>query len=147
MGPIQPLGNKKAAKYIITTTEYLTRWVEAQPIKYCSTATATKFIIEYILSRFTCPEILISDRGTHFLNETISALLEEFQVYHQKSMPYHLQANGTVEAFNNILESALTNICNVKRNDWNVRILTILWAYKTTCKNLTRQTQCRLVYG
>eukprot|EP00253_Pinus_taeda_P003230 PITA_03230 len=44
---------------------------------------------------------------THFLNETISTLTEEFQVYHQQGTSYHLQANGTIEAFNNILETAL----------------------------------------
>jgi hypothetical protein len=38
-----------------------------------------KFIFEYVLTRFGCPKILMSDRGTHFLNETISALMEEFQ--------------------------------------------------------------------
>jgi len=76
-----------------------------------------KFIFEYILSRFVCPNILMTDRGIHFLNETIVAFLEEFQIYHQKSMPYHLQVNGIVQAFNKILESALTKIYNVKRND------------------------------
>jgi len=44
----------------------------------CSGATTAKFIVEYILSRFACPKILMSDRGSHFMNETISALLEEF---------------------------------------------------------------------
>lgn len=59
----------------------------------------------------------MSDRGTHFLNDTISMILEEFQVYHQKSTPYHPQVNAMVEAFNKILESTLKNICNEKRND------------------------------
>jgi len=54
----------------------------------------------------------MSDRGTHFLNETISTILEEFQVYHQKSTPYHPKENGMVEAFNKTLEHALTTVCN-----------------------------------
>lgn len=64
--------------YIITAIEYLSRWVEEWPMKDCTTTTAVKFLFEYVLTRFGCPNILMSDRGTHFLNETISAILEEF---------------------------------------------------------------------
>ena len=52
----------------------------------------------------------MSDCGMHFLNEMINVLKEEFQVYHQKSTPYHLQANGIVEAFNIVLENTLTKV-------------------------------------
>eukprot|EP00253_Pinus_taeda_P009106 PITA_09106 len=119
---------------------------EAQPVKDC-TSTTTKVIFEYVLTRFGCPKILMSDRGTHFLNETISAMMEEFQVYHQKSTPYHLQADGMVEAFNKILENALMKVCNTQGNDWDVHVPMVLWAYRTTCKKLTGQTPFRLVYG
>ena len=81
-------------------------------MKDCTTATTAKFLLEYVLTRFGCPRILMSDRGTHFLNETISTILEEFQVYHQKSTPYHPKENGMVEAFNKTLEHALTTVCN-----------------------------------
>ena len=89
----------------------------------------------------------MSDRGSHFLNETIASLLEEFQVYHQKSTLYHPQVNGIVEAFNKILENASMNIFNAKINDWHVRIPVVLWVYRTTCKKVTRQTPFRLIYG
>ena len=75
--------------------------------------TTANFLFEYVLTRFGCPKVLMSDHGTCFLNETINTLMEEFQVYHQKRAPYHPQANGMMEAFNNILENTLTKVCNV----------------------------------
>lgn len=83
-------------------------------MKDFSVTTTMKFIFEYILSHFGCLKILMSDRGSHFLNETITSFLEEFEMYHHKSMPYHPQANDTIEEFNKIMEKTLTNICNVK---------------------------------
>eukprot|EP00253_Pinus_taeda_P030889 PITA_30889 len=68
-------------------------------------------------------------------------------VYHQKSTPYHPQANGTVEAFNKTLETELNKVCNAQRSDWDLHVPVVLWAYRTTCKKLTGKTPFRLVYG
>lgn len=76
VGPLYPLGKNMEARNIITATDYLTRWVEAQPMKDCSITTTAKFILEFIMSRSGCPNILMSDRGSHLLNETIADLTE-----------------------------------------------------------------------
>jgi len=120
--------------------EYLTRWAKAQLVKDCSIDIAAKFIFEFVLSMFGCLKILMSDIGPHFLNETNVVLTKKFQMYHP-------QANGTVEAFNKILENSLTKVCNFNRNDWYVYIPTVLWAYRTIYNKLTGKTPFRLVYG
>jgi transposase InsO family protein len=147
VGPVKPPAKRSGARYIITATYYLTGWVEVTPIKDCSTETTTHFMFEQLINRFGCPRILMSDKGTHFINNTIKAMTEDFEVYHQKITPYHPQENGIVEAFNKILNNSLTNIYKINRDDWDLKIPGVLWAYMTTCKKLTGKTPFRLVYG
>jgi transposase InsO family protein len=62
--------------------KYLTRWEKATPVKDCSAGTSTNFLFEQVTTRFGCPRILMSDQGTHFINNTIRAITEEFEIYH-----------------------------------------------------------------
>jgi hypothetical protein len=41
VGPINPLGKHTGSRYIITVTEYLTRWVEERKVRDCSATTTT----------------------------------------------------------------------------------------------------------
>ena len=83
----------------------------------------------------------------HFINSPIVVLTTGFLIQHHKSIPYHLKANGTVEAFNKILERGLTKVCCANWEDWDDRVREILWAYRTTKKKLHRYTPFQLVYG
>jgi hypothetical protein len=78
VGPINPPTKRTGARYIITVTKYLTRWVEAAPIKDCSAEKTTHFLFEQVITRFGCPSVLMSDQGTHFINNAINAMNEEF---------------------------------------------------------------------
>jgi hypothetical protein len=73
---IHPPTRRLGTQYIITTTEYLSRWAKATLVKYCSAKTTTNFLFEHVLTRFGCLRILMSDQGTQFINNTIRYLTE-----------------------------------------------------------------------
>jgi len=50
------------------------------------------------------------------------------------------------EAFDKVCH-ALNKVCNAHRSDWDLRVPSLLWAYRMTCKKLMGQTPFRLVYG
>jgi hypothetical protein len=76
VGPINPPGRCKGARYVITAIYYLTRWEEARVVKDCSETTTARFIFDDIITIFGCSNILMSDQGTHFINKTIEALTQ-----------------------------------------------------------------------
>jgi len=117
IGPISSPARHSRVRYIIIAIEYLTRWVEAAPVKDCTAKTTTRFIFENIISWFGCPRSITSDQGMHFLSETIETLLKTFMVQHNKSSSYHPQANSAVEAFNKILEKGLMKVISANRDD------------------------------
>lgn len=95
---------------MITALEYVTKWAEAKPIESSTKEVAAKFINEKIITRFGCPNTLISDRGTQFINHTIDTLMKEFIIDRHKSLAYHPQANLSIEAFNKTLTKGITKM-------------------------------------
>ena len=60
-------------KYVLVFTDYLTKWVEAKAVPDCSANTAARVFVDEVVSRFSPPRELLSDRGKHFLNLMVDA--------------------------------------------------------------------------
>ncbi|MCO5582245.1 hypothetical protein L7F22_036137 [Adiantum nelumboides] len=146
IGPC-PLAYKSHAQYIIVATDYLTKWVEAKATIKNDAKTKAQFLYENIFTRYGLPIEIVSDRGTHFINEVIEQLLDEFMVIHRKSTPYHPQANGQAESTNKILVTILTEIVSESRADWDQKLHSALWAYRVAYKTSIGTTPFNMVYG
>ena len=81
VGEVHPKSSKGMA-YIVVATKYLTKWAEAKSVKMNTTKNAAIFLYENIIARFGCLKILVSDRGTHFLNDVVWDMTERFQIDH-----------------------------------------------------------------
>ncbi|XP_059066457.1 uncharacterized protein LOC131857758 [Cryptomeria japonica] len=93
------------------------------------------------------PMQLTSDRGGHFVNHVIKFLMTKFKIFHSLSSPYYPRANGQVEATNKILVGVMYKSCRVEGEDWEEKLPSVLWAYRTTYKVTTGQTPFQLMYG
>ncbi|MCO5556627.1 hypothetical protein L7F22_010178 [Adiantum nelumboides] len=147
VGPIAPPAYKSHAQYIIVAIDYLTKWVEAKATTKNDAKTTAQFLYENIFTRYGLPIEIVSDRGTHFINEVIENLLDEFMVIHLKSTPYHPQVNGQAESTNKILVTVLTKIVSESRTDWDQKLHSSLWAYRVAYKTSIGTTPFNMVYG
>ena len=127
IGPISPAARGSQARYIITGTDYVTKWAEAKAIRKADALATAQFMYENIITRFGCPREIVSDRGSHFLNETIEVLTAKFMISHKKSTPYYPRANGQVESTKKILVAILMKSATC--TDSELKLTAALWAY------------------
>src|SRR5438045_4071322 len=91
--PLTKLGNQ----YIIVVTEYLTKWSETRALPNAKAVSVASFFYEDIICCHGCPKELLTDQGTHFVNELLRTITECIGIKHQLSTAYHPQTNGLVE--------------------------------------------------
>ncbi|MCO5560329.1 hypothetical protein L7F22_013941 [Adiantum nelumboides] len=134
-------------QYILTATYYMTRWAEAASVARITVVDVSKFVLDYIYSRFGTPLEILSDRGPSSRVDLLDALLENLSIKHVHSIPYYPQCNGLVEKTNGVLCKIITKHVRDRPQDWDKHLTVTLWAYRTSFKVFTQFTPYHLVYG
>jgi hypothetical protein len=69
--------------YIIVYVDYFTKWAEVMPTFDNTEKTKTLFIFNHIITRFSVPQSIIIDQGSHFQNFMMSELTEKLGLLHE----------------------------------------------------------------
>nr|XP_025628821.1 uncharacterized protein LOC112722056 [Arachis hypogaea] len=73
LGPF-PVGPGQV-KYLIVAIDYYTKWIEAEPLASISSSNCRKFMWRQVITRFSIPEVVISDNGTQFTDKKFTEFL------------------------------------------------------------------------
>jgi hypothetical protein len=79
IGDINPHSSAQH-KWILTTTYYFTKWVEAIPTKRASDSVVIDFLEDNILSRFGCPQKIVTDNAHAFKSMAMISLCHKYNI-------------------------------------------------------------------
>ncbi len=145
VGPIKPIGRYTRKKYIIVATNYAIKWVEVKALRNNTIIITTKFLYEYILTKFGCPLTIVTNQGVHFVNNVIKYLIDHFLLRHVNSTTIIFKGMDRLSVLTRYLELSSPNqLVRIKHIRMNIYQL---FTYRTTYIVATRYMPYQLVYG
>ena len=79
--------------FILVTTDFLTKWVEAIPLKKAEQKDVIQFIKEQVIHRFGIPWSITTYQGTMFTKDGMTCFAKDYGIQLIKSTPFYTQAN------------------------------------------------------
>jgi transposase InsO family protein len=107
-----PFPNSEGCEYILVVVDYVSKWVEALPCQATDAMHPKRMFLEVIFLRYGDPRIVISDGGSHFIDQTFRKALMEVGVDHRIATPYHPQTSGQAETSNKQIKNILQKTMN-----------------------------------
>ena len=134
-------------KWILVATDYFTKWIEAIPTKNANHQVIIMFLNENILTRFGCPNKLVTDNAATFRAEELVEMCESMGIQLVHSTSYYPQGNGLAESSNKSLVMITKKLLEDNKNSWDSKLKFALCADRVTNKKSIGNSLFRLVYG
>ncbi|GBE89882.1 polyprotein [Sparassis crispa] len=93
-------------KFLIHSSDNVSRWPEAHAVKRNNSKTWAHFIFEDIICRFGCIPICVCNGGAEF-KDAVHAIFDKYGIAVIISTPYHPQGNGIAERDGQTLSQAI----------------------------------------
>lgn len=144
---VGPLQTSEDFKYILVIIDHFSRWAIAVPVRDTEAPTTALALYEEVYNRFGVPKMLISDRGSSFVNAAIALLHAKLGVKHLFASAYHPQSNGTVERLNGTLKQILAAVSATHGDQWVQVLQPAVFAYNTSRSEATGFTPYYVLFG
>jgi transposase InsO family protein len=118
--------------WILTFTEYCTRYVCAFPLKEADAQSTARIFLYRLCFVHGFPEIVLSDKGQNLVGKVMTETCKLLKVNRVFTSPYHPASDGLIERFHGTLKDNLSMYLNERLSDWEVYLPAVCFAYNST---------------
>ena len=121
IGEIHPPSSAQH-KWILIATGYFTKCIEAIPSRKATYIVIISFLESNILSRFRCPQKIITDNVAAFKSKKMIDFCHKYHITLSHSTAYYPQGNGLAEYSNKSLVNIIKKLLEYNKKDleWEV---------------------------
>lgn len=134
-------------RYAVVFVDFLTKWPEVFATADQSAATIARLLVDQIICRHGIPTELLSDRGATFLSQLLSEVYQLMGMRKVNTTVYHPQTDGLVKRLNRTMTDMLAKTVQKHGTDWDERLPYVLFAYRASLQESTRESPFFLLYG
>jgi hypothetical protein len=146
IGEINPHSSTQQ-RWILTTTDYFTKWVEAIPTRRATDSVVIYFLEENIFSRFGYPRKIVTDNTQAFKSMAMVSFYQKYNIVLGHSPTYYPQGNGLAESSNKILINIIKNVLSENKKFWHVHLKYTPWENQIGMKKSINTSPFQMVYG
>jgi transposase InsO family protein len=145
-GPFLPTEEGKNT-YILIIKDALTKFVILTPLKGKSMDVVTDAFTRVVLSNFGPPKLLITDKGTDFVNKNLKHWCKVLGVNKKNTTPANPRSDGLAENAVKTVKDMLTSYISVYQTNWDIYLPIIQYDYNTTINDATGFDPYFLLFG
>eukprot|EP00253_Pinus_taeda_P011732 PITA_11732 len=146
IGEIHPTSSDQH-KCILTATDYFTKWIEAIPTRQATNSVIIQFLENNILSRFGCPNKLITYNAITFKSKKMIDFCSKCKITVGHSTSYYPQGNRLAESSNKSLVNIIKKLLETNKKSWHKKLVNALWADRVSQMKLIGMSSFEIVYG
>ena len=102
---------------------------------------------ERFIAVFSAPAKLLSDQGANFTSVVVEELCIAFGIQKCQTTAYHLQCNGQVKRFHQMLFRMIGKLASDKKAQWEQHLPELLQAYNSIRSAITGYSPHYLMFG